>query len=412
MIVLSVLFLEWGWARPDEARLVRLTELVRPIAPLAATAPPAEETAEILFVNVAYELEIVERTDSLGIPVGERAITDRATLAELLERLHRLGDPQRAVVMDVAFVDMSPNDPRLRRAFEQTPTLLVAEELGPDGQPLPTVLPAAAGVTAFPRQNQTIVKFQRTWDGLPTLSDRMFSTLHPELYEARAQARWSRATRLNTHLLTHRICPPGAPRCVPASDRPDAAASHLDLSLLLALPDDLLASYARDRILLLGDYVDHDIHLTAVGDLPGSVVVANAYLGLVAGDDVVGWPLVAVLWVAFTLLSYGVFSEWRGRTWQWRARFALQRWGVKAQAANRAATWLGTWLSLAWIPLSLLVLSLLTSLYAGVHLQVLAMTAYLALIVGTQRWIRLARSIRREAQARALSKARVAEWTS
>ena len=411
VVVLSFLLLQWGWSRPDEVRLVRLTELLRPSVPFA-DIPPAVGAPGFLFVNVAHELRLVGLVDSLGRAVGDQAVVDRARLAAFLERLGRLGHPQRMVVFDVAFVDPTPDDARFGAALARTPQVLVAQELDKQGRPVPVAVAAATGVAAFPRQGGTVLKFTRVWnDSLASLPDRMAASLDPALYARRARWDWRHPLRLGTALLSYRLCPAGSPRCLSAAGGGargslDPVTSHLDLSTLDGLSDDVLCEFVSGRLLIVGDFGGGDVHGTAVGSLPGPFIVANAYLGLVAGDDLVPLGLLVLMWAGFGALSYGVFSGHRpapaSRAWM---RAGLRRLGTGPGEAAlvRAGARLRSKWALAWIPMSLLGLSLLSGLFFGQHLQVLALTAYFGSVAGLRPgwrrvralWRRIARAVSR-----------------
>ncbi len=399
VVALSFLLLQWGWSRPDEARLVRLTELIRPTVPFAE-APPAPGAPEFLFINVAHELQLVALADTLGRPIGDQAVVNRGRLAALLERLGQLGHPERMVVFDIAFVDPTPDDARFSAALARTPRALVAQELDGRGRPVPITVAAPTGLSAFPQQGGTVLKFTRVWnDSLRSLPDRMAASLDPALYARRARWDWRRPIRLRTALITYRLCPAGSLRCLSTAHEDsargglDPVTTHLDLSTLDVLPDAALTEFVADRLIVVGDFDGGDAHSTAVGSLAGPYVIANAYLGLVAGDDLVPLGLIALLWAGFSALSYGLFSGRRpappSKAWM---RAGLRRLGTGPGeiALVRAGAKIRSKWALAWVPMSLLGLSLLSGLFFGLHLQVLALTAYFGALAGLRlRWRRV-----------------------
>lgn len=385
-VALSFGLLQYGWARADEVRLVRLAALVQPLVPFA-DVPPAPEAKPFLFVNVAHALRLVERTDSLGIPDGNQAVVDRGRLAAFLERLDRLEHPQAGVVFDIAFVDPTPDDSAFARSLRRTPVVLAAQELDAHRRPVPVTFRVPTGVTVFSRQSQTVLKYTRVWnDSLLSLPARMAEQIHPGLHASRARWDVAHPLRLNTYLLAYRMCPPENARCVAANVEAgpgERVSSFLDLHTLEAFPDAVLASFVEDRIVLLGDFVDRDLHLTSVGMVPGPLILANAYLGLVAGDHLVPLSLLILLGLGFTAISYGVFADWRPTMPTLYHKRRALRWGSTVPGGRwmaRRLVWARIRLALLWIPLSLLALSLIAGLYYGLYLQVLALTVYFLLL--------------------------------
>ena len=62
-----------------------------------------------------------------------------------------------------------------------------------------------------------------------------------------------------------------------------------------------------DKIIVLGDFSDHNIRSTITGDLPGPLI--NAYLSLKAEENQVHWLMILFLFLSFTLVSYIVFKD-------------------------------------------------------------------------------------------------------
>ena len=57
---------------------------------------------DVVFINVSYDKQIVDRTDKWGDYLGNAAITDRKKLADLLGYIHSVGDYEY-VLLDVFF---------------------------------------------------------------------------------------------------------------------------------------------------------------------------------------------------------------------------------------------------------------------------------------------------------------------
>ena len=86
-----------------------------------------DEKKDALFVNVAYDKQLIERHDDYGMTVGNVDITDRTKLKSFLETLQRT-DGYKYVFLDVRFEKGfdSPEDSALFSLIKNMRNIVVA----------------------------------------------------------------------------------------------------------------------------------------------------------------------------------------------------------------------------------------------------------------------------------------------
>ena len=79
------------------------------------------------------------------------------------------------------------------------------------------------------------------------------------------------------------------------------------LGELLTLPPPVIREMLKDRIVLLGDYEDRDLHYTVYGYMPGTLILLNAFLALENGDNQISWGFIFFIFIGYTLISVKAF---------------------------------------------------------------------------------------------------------
>ena len=283
LTTLALGWLRYGFGLDDERLLLQASTLLQQgLTPQAAREADA---ARFTFIDTSYDLALVEATGADGFPLGNRAITDRAALARLLRRLAR-ADAHRLVLCDVLFDTPSPDDAALQAAFDSLRRAVVPTVLDADGRPHPLVIDAPAAVAAYRQEGGSFVRFPLVAAGsLATVPLAMHRALHPG-EPVRGPL------RLDRFIPDLRLPPSAAPAPVP-------------LGQLLLLPEATLArDYFADRIVVVGAFAGgRDRHATALGSMPGPLLLANVYLALRYGDHVLTPGLLAFLWLALAGLT-------------------------------------------------------------------------------------------------------------
>ena len=106
--------------------------------------------------------------------------------------------------------------------------------------------------------------------------------------------------------------------------------------------DQDIAELFKDKIILIGDFKESDIHDTIKNRLSGPAIIYNEYLGLKAGDHIVRLWVLAVLFLVFGLeISYAFKAYW----WKKDKKNDKKQQGcvcaILRAVWNAIATWIG-----------------------------------------------------------------------
>jgi hypothetical protein len=84
---------------------------------------------------------------------------------------------------------------------------------------------------------------------------------------------------------------------------------YVNLGEFLSLPDSIISQTIKDKIIVMGDLQDRDIHKTILGTMPGSMILLNVYLTLVNKENIINIFLLLILFLAYFFVSYDLFSK-------------------------------------------------------------------------------------------------------
>lgn len=307
MLLLSVLLLTKGCATGDEFLLVQVATGVRHlvaaplISPSNATptrqaptrqAPSADD--RFLFVDVAYDLSLVEKLGPDQFPLGNQAITNRASLASFLELLGRHTDTYQYILCDIRFEDPSPNDATLARSIERLPRLIVPFHLDANDTRKDPLFDVHAGWADYTPNWGDFLKFKlRHPNGHPSVPLLMFKALYPD-------------RTAEGPLYLNSFIPD--PRLRPHHLGTTPLNELLTTSRFYNREEDFAETYFRDRIIVIGDF-SGDVHPTVLGPMPGPLLLVNTFLGLEAGDNRMSFGWLLLMWLGFGIVSYDGFSR-------------------------------------------------------------------------------------------------------
>lgn len=307
----------------DEYQIIRLTSLLKNIG-LGYEKKPLQ--TDFLFVNVAYSKELVPKFDETEIfPIGNEAITNREKLALLIRNLENI--PYKYLLTDIHFVGKSPNDSILNKELAKSNRIVVSYhynlESGKYEHPVFDVNKGLSDYTAnkesIIKQGEGFLKFEMMQnDSVPSLPLVMYQDLTGEgLTEGKLFYELGNRKVLNDFILNFRIR---------RFDLFESKNPYLLLNIadLLIMNQDVLRQFTEDRIIVIGDFTDRDIHDTIYGKTPGSLILVNAYLALLNRDNEVRLQLFVLLFIIFYGLSLMAFySQEKSKDWL-RGRIGLQ----------------------------------------------------------------------------------------
>ena len=341
----------------DEFALIRYTSIFKRLILPLEDFPPRER---FLFVTLSWDKKLIEKSDADGFPIGYQPITDRKKLADFFSILAKKPDNHKFVICDVFFKDPSPDDSLLVASINKVPNVLCSYHKGDDDQPEYPALNVPRGLSDYETaQNGTFVKFKLVQnDTLRSLPLLMYEKIYRKKFK---EGLWCDSLGgtpiLNAFILDHRIRN--------FQLQTDTMYSRIYFGEeLLMLPEEEIYAMTKDRIVIMGDFEDQDIHETVYGDTPGPLILLNAFLAIEAGDNRLSmWFLVFIL-TGYTLVSFKCFSE----------NDLIERWVEKWSARS---SFLGLALGVVSYALVLIVMSVISYFLFNVHLTILLLALYM-----------------------------------
>ncbi len=265
-----------------------------------------EVPESLLAVNVAYDKQLIEWSDEYGIPVGNLAITNRQELLEFLLQAKAVNN-YGYIMLDVSFeqgietlVDSSLFDTISRMERIVIPYhegVTVADSI---------LMPKVAYADYLTSVNEgNFVKYQYINNDKPSMAWKMYSDYTNCLYSHCGPFSFCDG----------RLCH----RCLFLNfsvNQEEGAYTSNGKKCFYNLGADLLndsgnidyASLFKDKIIIIGDLTENDIHETYVGAMCGAYINYNAFLALMNGKQYVNFGDMAILFVVYFLIT--LFLMW------------------------------------------------------------------------------------------------------
>lgn len=275
---------------------------------------------DLLLINTCYDHELVPKYDELDTYCGELSVTDRTKLLQLMQALRSDGD-YRYVVCDIAFdVDRCTDaDSALYATIASMPRCVVPQLTDLH---LPSVLrqKAASSEYGITIVNNNFLKYQYLQHGQPSIALRMAMDMD-SLQMHRCGPFYFIDGRLcnNCHVvdMTTRV------RREYNGDYSEKNILQLGTEVLPYLEAGLTGMFT-DKIVIIGDFFDQDVHTTVAGELSGPIITYNAYENLRDRKNEVSPVLLIMIFLAYGLLIWLIKRDSRNaEAWITRLRYVL-----------------------------------------------------------------------------------------
>lgn len=279
---------------------------------------------DIVFINVAYDKQLVRIVDDLGIPVGNAAVTDRQKLARLLQILEGSRSYQY-VMLDVFFESgyETEADSALFSRITGMDRLVIPKHA--DGTLGSDALKAKAAYADYATSinENDFTKYQLFRKDGASMPLRSYSETTGNTVK-RVGLWYS-----DNGKLARKVVFPKMYVKLDSPYRYDGQKAYLNLGTdILDVADEVnWVDFFRGKYIVIGSFVDDDNHTTYAGDLPGSLINYNVYLSLMKGQHKIPFVLVLVYFLIFFAMAYLLLSgganvpqSW---TWVWAKLFVL-----------------------------------------------------------------------------------------
>ncbi|MEM1138119.1 MAG: CHASE2 domain-containing protein, partial [Bacteroidota bacterium] len=299
LIVVTLFYLSIAFTLDDEIILIQLTAAVKNKL-LGKKERP--NTDRLLLINVSWDKKLIPKTDSTGdFVLGNQAITNRASIAKLLQAMNQQPDNHEFLLIDVNFLDPSPDDSLLEAELMKVKNCVVSYHKDAKGKPVYPIVKAPLGLSDMivdDEERDLVLKYHLIQgDSLKTTPLLMYEKIHNVKYEKSFfYDKLDGKSIFKSFILDYPV------------DQYDIFKRELYnyqyINEMVKAPAPFINAMTKDKIVIVGDFEDRDIHNTIYGKTPGPLILLNAFLALERGQNRVSIYFILLLLVAFTLISY------------------------------------------------------------------------------------------------------------
>jgi len=398
----------------DEEWLIKGTTLAKDIAlkDLFKFQEAKPNPDDFLFVNISWEKQLTDVLDSKnGQVIGQRAITNRKHIARFLKLLNK--NPQhRFILLDVWFKDSSDyySDSLLQVELLRTKNILIPYhkvDNNDNAKDLP-IFKAPVALSDYEKDDMdnNFCKFRLVQgNGFKTTPLVMYEQLAGKSFKEGSTLHYiDEAPALNSFILKIRVSNRDL------SEEKEIAPGKLGtvynkLQLIDLIGPEVLHGRVeaddnfadnvyentKNKIVVIGDFEDVDIHQTIYGPTPGPLILLNVYLALLHGDNLLHFNFLLFLFMGFFLISYKCFGNFD---------FIDNYFLGKIVTKNSIRTYVAGFIDYL---IYFIVLSILSYFLFNVHLTILLLALYMEFLDRILRYLERKKSLKEESNLETIS---------
>ena len=342
----------------DEGVIISWSSIIKNIALGLEHKPPKEN---FLLINTSYEKALLPKADEYGFEIGTEPITDRQSLADFFRRAS-LYNHHQFIVCDIFLENVSQHDSLLLASVQSAKNVRFPYHRQ-NGEFVKPIIPVPAAFSDYDSDFGNFLKYSfLQYDTCRTIALEMYQALDKGRYE---KSFWG-YKKNNSHALNSFIIEfPIRQYDIFRDDTLGYNCMHLNN--FLALPDSLSAELLKNKIIVLGDFLESDMHQTIYGTTAGPLIHLDAYLNLKQNRNDLSFWFFLYLFVFYSMFSYVLFFNSKVFSFGWTIKLKSSRWGG----------FLFDYLKYAFF---LLLMSVFSFLLFDVHLNVLIISLYFSLV--------------------------------
>lgn len=367
MMFLSYLWLNLPYSYESESKIMAFTNILKNVV-LGVQEKPSKDS--LLFVNISYDKMLIPRYDSEGFASGNVAITDRVALTRFLKVINS-SHHHRFIILDVFFEDSTANDSMLQVQVKNCKSLILPYHLDGGQTRQKSYIRGWSGLADYDADFGTFLKYS-------FLQQDTFRTVPLALYEKFNNGYLQKFGPFYTsqgHLALNALTLDFSVRSYDVFSNDGTGYSSIHLCELMAAPPSFIQDLVKNKIIVVGDFTDRDLHPTLYGTIAGPLIQINAYLALVNGDHLLTWPLLIFIFCCYWIISWYLFSDLVLVHHPWIEKIKKSKWGGVIFDFLKYAS-------------ILIVINIFSYLFFDVHLNVLIMGVYIVMVEYLISWVR------------------------
>lgn len=358
MIFISLWLVNQNFVYGDEKILFQVTSGIKKIL-LGLEEKPS--VSDYIFINCSYDNMLIPMYDDEGFAIGNQPITDRKKLSMFFERLNNKPDSYKYLVCDIFFKDSSAFDSLLRSKIKDLKKCIFPYHLSDSGTVEEPIFIANKGLADYHSIQYVFMKYPLiTNDTLKSLPLKMYEDITGKKFIKKGvYSLLGGKPSFNTMIIDFKL------RYYELLDRNSGRMYNLvNLGDLLRMKDSVFYKSINNKIILIGDYYERDIHQTLFGKMSGTLILLNIYLSLIAGENLISIGLFLLLFIGYFAISFDLFSE---------SDIKERKYAVKI-SRTKFGKFLLKYLSYVFY---LTVISVITYFVFNIHINILILAFYL-----------------------------------
>jgi hypothetical protein len=303
LLLMGYFWLGTSFTFEDEALLIKWTTLIKKDVFGIDPKPPADK---VLFINTATsKIPVYTEADALSLKPAVELITDREKLAGMLELLIPIKDSIDLIVLDILFDLPTPGDSILEERFRELGDKILAVSYMPEVDSIvPPLFQVPYALSTYRSSADMYFKYPVAYKGKKTVPTVMYEkTTGSEIVKKGLFFRDHKKYILKSPVTDFKVTLEDF-KLGDNLQTSGFAVHHLETLKMMGqfMEKKDFQKLFSGKLVMIGDF-STDIHETVLGPMPGVLVLYNAYLTMLEGDNVMkfGWLLLMI--VGFTWIS-------------------------------------------------------------------------------------------------------------
>lgn len=361
LVFATLWLLQQNYTYGDERFVIRWSSIIKKMVFKIDDKPPRND---LLFINTSYDNMLIDRLDDDGFQIGNQVITDREKLSRLFEIMRNNNSNHRYVICDIFFKDPSPYDSALYDNLKQVKNIIIPYHLGSDNEIVEPIFNINKGFSDYNIIEGSFLKYSlMQLDSLPSLPLKMYMDLYNAGFSTKGIiSRMNGKPAFNTIIIDFKVRHYDINENLSPDPYP-----YVNLGEFMSLPDSVIANTIKDRIVMIGDLQERDMHQTLVGNMPGVIILLNIFLTLKESENLIKPFFLFILFITYFLISMDMFSE----------KNILERKYIKKLSRHRVGKFFAR---LFKYIVYLIAASVIVYILYNVHINILIMAIYFNLV--------------------------------
>lgn len=259
--------------------------------------------SDLLLINVAYDRELVEVADEFGFPKGNIDITDRTKLLRFLTQLKE--SEYKYIILDVSFSKeyQTDRDSALFNLICEMDNIVISKS--DNFEIADSILIGKARYSDYSTHisESNFVKYEFIRNGEPTMPYQVYQDLYGNSISSFAGFYFFKGRLVNKSAVLRFPITLWNKLKIQGKSEEFGQLQYYNLgSDMLDLNVDI-HEMAKDKIVVIGDFCENDLHDTYLGKIAGPIINLNAFYALVNNNISISYIEIVFLFILYFTIS-------------------------------------------------------------------------------------------------------------